>query len=251
MDPNVDKQIRAYLREYFYYVAYPGKSPEGFWRDASGKTESIMAMSPEELRERIRRIDTDLYRFEGVVLGEVEEQALGVIFPIAQELRNKLAEELAFQEAEEEKARKRHLVEFKEALELARRPKPPSDPRKRRSITVELPGWMVDRLAREGEIGASVEKYLRAAGLGETDAGPAASSAPVDPPPRKAAPAGSLAPVLVNSLEAILKFTRLALSYDFPKETLFNYLRLIDRSAKRMKDHLEGSPESTAGKRRR
>jgi hypothetical protein len=239
MEDSIQKKARAFIKQCFYYLEYPGRMPEGFWKDKTGRLHSIMSMNQEELKECIRRIDQDLDQFEDLVLDETQEQALNLLRPLAHDLKNTLEDELAFQEQETAKAREKNRRELEEELEFGRITRGLPEYLKKRNLTIALPKWMIDRLAdEEGTPGDVIERRLYQIGFrppGEEDAEPLeAEDIEVISGPETV-----LTPMLKHALESILRFSRLALSYDFPKATLVNYIRLIDKAAQRLLDEIE------------
>lgn len=242
MDDAVEKQAKAFIKQCFYYLEYPGQMPEGFWKDKSAKLHSIMSMNPEELKECIQRIERDLDQFEDLVLDDAQGEALGILRPLAHHLKHTLEDELAFQEQEAAKAREKNRRELAEEIEYGRITRDLPEHLKKRKITVALPKWIVDRLADEdGAPGDVIERYLYQAGL----------RPPGEEEPELfvaedieiiSGPTPALTPALKNTLESILRFARLGLSYDFPKRTLVNYIRLIDKSASRLLNEIEKGP---------
>ncbi len=239
MDDAVQKQARAFIKQCFYYLEYPAPMSEGFWKDKTARLHSIMSMNPEELKECIRRIEQDLDQFEDLVLDETQEKALGLLRPLAHHLKHTLEDELAFQEQEAAKAREKNRRELEEEIEFGGIADEPPEHLKKHKITVALPKWMVDRLAdEEGSPGDVIERRLYQIGFrppGEEDAEPLeAEDIEVI-----SGPETILTSVLKNTLESIHRFSRLALSYDFPKRTLINYIRLIDKAASRLLNEIE------------
>lgn len=235
MNEDVRKQIHAYIRQYFYYLEYPEPVADGFWKETDGRLESIMSMSDEEIRERIDRVRTDIYRFEGVMLEPTQKKALAILSPMAEGLRTALEEELEYRQEEAQETQRLQDLEFKR--ELARQAPPPRaapDPRQPISLTAKLPRWMVERIRSEGEPDEVLRNYLIRGGLrpeGDTTSEPegtAVASGDGDGPVIPVAP-------LTHALDSILRFTQLALAYDFPKPAMVNYMRLIEKTALRIK----------------
>lgn len=239
MDEAVQKQTQAFIKQCFYYLEHPGGMPEGFWKDKTGKLNSIMSMNPEELKERIRRVDLDMDQFEGLVLNKVQEKALAILLPLARSLKNALEEELAFQEREAAKAREKNRRDLEQDLALVKTARQAPEHLQKRNISLSLPAWLIDRLADEdGTPDEVVERSLCQAGFrppGEEDS----DTLEVEDFEVIAGPETVFTPVLKHTLESILRFSRLALSYDFPKRTLINYIRLIDKAAQRLVNEIE------------
>ncbi len=239
MNDAVQKQIRAFIKRCFYYLEHPEPTPDGFWKDKTGRLHSIMSMNQEELQECIRRIEQDLDQFEDLVLDETQEKALSTLLPLANHLQHALKDELAFQEQETAKAREKNRRELEEDLEFSRIIQGLPEHLKKRKMSVSLPKWMIDRLADEdGTPGEVIERCLYRIGFrppGEEDAEPLeAEDIEVISGPETV-----LTPMLKHTFESILRFSRLALSYDFPKSTLVNYIRLIDKAAQRLLKEIE------------
>ncbi len=244
---EVSKYVHDFIQKYFYYLEYPNSVADGFWKSQDGKLQSIMSMNKEEVKESIRRVETDLYRFEGVVLEEAQQKALGILFPMAQNLLHSLMEELQYQEQEEDEARNKNIVQFQKELEREKKKivKPPAGPKKK-SVTLRLSQEMYDRISAEGgNFEDVVEAYLRKGGLFEDGAGEEEKSRgeerkpdlkPAQEQPVKLSPGSR---VVQNSVDSILRFTRLALSYDFSKQILVNYIRLIERTALRIDQEIQ------------
>jgi hypothetical protein len=241
MNEDVRKQIHAYIRQYFYYLEYPEPVADGFWKDAEGRLESIMSMTDEQIRECIDRVRTDLYRFEGVMLEPTQKKALAILSPMAEGLRSALEEELEYRQEEAQETQRLQDLEFKR--ELARRAPPPRaapDPQQPIALSAKLPRWMVERIRSEGEPDEVLESYLIRGGLrpdGGTTSEPEGTA-----PPSGDGPVIPVAP-LTHALDSILRFTQLALAYDFPKPAMVNYMRLIEKTALRIKVLVHGSTE--------
>ncbi len=239
MDNAVEKQAKAFISQCFYYLEYPGQMPDGFWKDKSGRLHSIMSMNQVDLKECIQRIEHDLDQFEDLVLDDTQQKALDCLLPLAQNLKHTLEDELSFQQQEAAKAREKNRRELEEEIEFGRITQGLPDHLKKQKITVALPKWIVTRLAdEEGSPGDVIERYLYQVGFrppGEEDAEPLeAEDIEVISGPETV-----LTPVLKHTLESILRFSRLALSYDFPKRTLVNYIRLMDKAAQRLLDEIQ------------
>ncbi len=255
MSDEVRYQIYDYIKKYFYYIEYPDGVGEGFWKDAEGKNHSIMFMTAEHLQECIKRIDIDIHRFEGALLNEVQEQALASLLPFANQIRNDLEEELEYQKNEENERRKRELLERRKKFEREEGEdeleydgelsweepeQDASDPLKTESVTMELPKWMIDKLKAEGEIGAVVEKCVKKVGFKYDDR---KSEKPEDVKPekkanREAVTQEAIKQILNTSVNSVQGFVQLALSYNWPKETMVRYLKLIEKTSKRMKKEI-------------
>ncbi len=320
MNAEVLKHIQRFIKQVFFYIDYPEITPDGFWKDRNGRLLSVMSMNQEELKECVIQVDRDLDQFENVVLDDDQQQALGILLPLAHDLKHALEEELSFQIQEEDQSRKDAAPRF-DAIQFDKTPldKTPSDKTQsdktpadktqfnktleeapvarealeqfqKRSVSVDLPKWIVDRLKQydqspsalvEASLKRMFEATERAAAAPDPDPAPGAGPPPPAashseasrpdtshpeashpepsasvtpdsvtpdsdaPPPEAVAdaapPAAIVAnssPILVNSVESILRFSRLALSYDFPRQTIVNYLKLIEKTARRMRDEL-------------
>jgi hypothetical protein len=234
MEDAVQKKVKSFINQCFYYLEYPGQMPDGFWKDKTGRLHSIMSMNQEELKECIRRIEEDLDQFEDLVLNETQEKALSILLPQAKNLKHALEDELVFQVQETAKAREKNQRELEEEIEFGRITQGLPEHLKKRKITVALPQWMIERISEEdGTPGDAIERCLYQVGFrppGEEEDEPLLAEdieviSGQEP---------LLTPGLKHTMESILRFSRLALSYDFPKRTLINYLRLIDKSAHRL-----------------
>ncbi|MCP4105720.1 MAG: hypothetical protein GY749_09305 [Desulfobacteraceae bacterium] len=258
MNDEVRYQIYDYIKKYFYYIEYPDGVGEGFWKDADGKHHSIMFMTIEHLQECIKRIDKDIHRFEGALLDEIQEQALAAILLLANQIRNDLEEELEYQKNEEKDRQERDLLERRKRFEREEteeleydgelsweEPEQDApDPLKTESVTMELPKWMIDKLKAEGEIGAVVERCVKKVGFKyEQKNEKPENEKPENVKPerrgvKEAVTEEAIKQVLKTSINSVQGFVQLALSYNWPKETMVRYLKLIEKTSQRMKKEI-------------
>jgi len=212
MEDAVQKQVESFIHQCFYYLEHPGQMPDGFWKDKTGRLQSIMSMNQEELKECIRRIEQDLDQFEDLVLDSAQEKALSILLPLAQNLKHDLEDELAFQEQETAKAREKNQRELEEEIEFGRITQGLPEHLKKRKITVALPQWMIERISEEdGTPGDAIERCLYQVGFrppgAEEDEPLVAEDIEL-----VSGPEPLLTPGLKHTMESILRFSRLALS---------------------------------------
>jgi len=252
MDKKSLQLLYEYVNKYFYYIEYPNGLDKYFWKDADGKKQLMLVMNKAEITSCINIIDTDMNRFYGCQLTEMQQEVLDAIFPLAQRVKNELKEQLDYQVQQEDEEKQRELSEYLEIVDEEPRSKPVRKRPKVSDITrvpirVLLPLWMVKRLKAEGNIGPVLEKYLLKSGISEQRQGstkPARSEKQSVYPPDtdKVADAWKkdIKNILNSSINAILGFSHLALSpYKWPEETMNNYLTSIEKTAQRMKSEID------------
>lgn len=270
MNDEVRYQIYEYIKKYFYYVEYPDGVGEGFWKDAEGKHHSIMFMNATQIKECIERVDKDIHRFEGALLNEIQEQALASILLLANQMRNDLEEEMKYQEKEESERQEREILERRKKEILERQKQEPEfqegeeleyqgelaweeaesevqDPFKMESVTMELPKWMISRLKQEGEIGDAVEKCVKKVGFKYDDKKSEKPGQKQVQEKETAITGEAVSQILNTSVNSIQGFVQLALSYNWPKETMARYLKLIEKTSQRMKKEI-GKIKTDPGK---
>jgi len=252
MDKKTLRLLNEYINKYFYYIEYPNGLDKYFWKDANGKKQLMLVMNKEEITNCINIINTDRNRFFGCQLTEIQQNALDAIFPLAQRIENELKEQLDYQMRQEEEEKQRDLSEYLEIIDETPRNKPvrklpEASDKTRVPIKVMLPRWMVKRLKAEGNIGTVLEKYLLKCGLNEQNQGnpnPTRSETESDHPADADIVAEAwkkdIKNILNSSVNAILGFVQLTLSpYQWPEETMKNYLTSIEKTAERMKSEID------------
>lgn len=261
-EQEVIDQISQYISEYFYYVEYPERKSEGFWTDKNGKKQSIMSMNEEEIHSCLKRIDLDIGRFDGVLLNDLQDTALSEILPRANVLKNELREELELRAMEELEMQDQETIELqleKELQELKKQEfirqkqeqqakeekqkqekeqKRKQEKEIQRKKNIELEKRKKEELdlrekeldLREKEL-ALKEKELEMKVRTLKTAKPSAPSHHTKDRIKN--------PVnFESSVDALLGFVKITLSYDWPRETTVKYIKLIQRTANRMKNEL-------------
>ncbi|MDM8517981.1 hypothetical protein QUF76_17425, partial [Desulfobacterales bacterium HSG16] len=248
-------QIKDYIKKYFFYVEYPESLKENFWKDEGGRLQSILVMNPEDLKRCIARIETDIYRFDGVLLNDIQQEAMDAILPVAQKIKSELKNELSYhQKTAKEDAMHRvsdlrksedaaELYASKLALQIEL-----ADEKREILFQARLPRWMVDQLKSEGELSETLAKYLLKAGFNEdsldvddeetlseeTDSFEISEDDFILPKIKK-----EEIQLLNSSLKAILGFVNMAMApYDWPEETMVKYLKSIKRIVKRIQHEI-------------
>ncbi len=248
MDKKTLYLLREYISKYFYYVEYPNGLDKYFWKDADGNRQLMLVMSSEEIAACIDRVNTDINRFEGCQLTETQRRALDAILPLALRMKGELEEQLTYQIELEEEERRRQLSDYLDEIPASKPLHLQTDTpdASKVPIRVLLPLGMVKRLKAEGDIGATLEKYLLKAGFGETQGRVDAiqDEKSTDSPPKtnqfSEAWKKDIKNILNSSINAILGFANLALSpYKWPEETMKNYLISIQKAAHRIKAEIE------------
>lgn len=239
MDQDVEKQIKEYVQQFFYYIDYPGGSDQGFWKDEDGKYLSMMSMTSDQMKSCIDRIDTDMYRFEGCQMNPVQEKALSEIAVLAEKLKKNLEKEMGLQ--------KTVVLEYPDLIKSAApsgkrtgKPSVSNDQDRKVPIKTKLPRWMVERLQSEGKPGEVLETYL---GLALRKKPGSDGDTPMsESPPAKAADSAIDDSKLVEAIEAILLLTRVIVTTcKRPDDSILESLGIIEKTIRKIKTDIRKS----------
>jgi hypothetical protein len=244
MNELVLQQINDYIRNYFFYIEYPNGVDKYFWKDEQGNYNLYLALSDDQIKKYIKRIELDINRFDGCRLNKFQDSALSAIVPLALELKKDLEYQLKYKAQTDEEIFQSDLTKILERTDPAiRRPKHTEkirNPLRKIPLTIRLPKWMADHLTSEGDVSEVLESYLSKYVF--TNKAKEKVSLHDKPAETSDKPGSHLesARILNSSLNAILGFAQLALApYEWPRETMNKYLASIEKTSQRMKNEVK------------